>query len=141
MTPSEGFSFPSWQVSVWDSTDAVVSAGHSRLGFHPGRVPEARAAFPQRKELLFVCVQMVCCPTPESGRLWESKVEGSTGGSFPGEEMLAGLRRAWDQWGCVQCGHRDNPCLAENPRHPLHLAPLSPSPSFLSHVDKMALEA
>lgn len=77
-----------------DSADAVVSAGHSKLGFHPGHVPEARpASFPQRKELLFVCVcvQMVLLPDTRV-RVTLGGQSGRTGRSFPGEGLQVGLR-------------------------------------------------
>lgn len=45
-----------------EGVDALVSAGHAKLGVLPGKVPEAQAAFPQWKKWLFVYLQMALLP-------------------------------------------------------------------------------
>lgn len=52
MVPSEGFSFPSWQVPL----SLLVTP---RLRFPPGQAPEMPAGFLQQKMLPSLCLQMV----------------------------------------------------------------------------------
>lgn len=77
-----------------DTADALVSTSHSKLGFHPGQVPEARIAFPRWKKLFFVCLQLVLV----AGLL----NEGSSGrGRWEGQGMPALERGCRWGWGCA----------------------------------------
>lgn len=121
-----------------DTADALVSTSHSKLGFHPGQVPEARIAFPRWKKLFFVCLQLVLV----AGLL----NEGSSGrGRWEGQGMPAlerggrwgwGCALKWTEW-CSVWPWRLSLFWRLTPPSSPSVAPLSSSPSFLSHLGQI----